>query len=188
MSLRILVIGTSAILFVTTTHPSDLAAALVKWKVPNSIAFMLLATFQIIPIIAREAKIIMEAQQARCLDIKASVIQRVKNLIPLFAPLFITTFMKIHQLAKVLECRAFSSNCKKTSLRVTKMTMMDHSFILLMGVLIGTEVYLKFSTIDTLTNGTLLISFLVTIWVVCGLLIIKFAAKKLMVAVAGGGR
>ncbi|WLD93581.1 energy-coupling factor transporter transmembrane protein EcfT [Alkalihalobacillus sp. AL-G] len=180
MSFRILVIGTGAVLFVMTTHPSDLAAALIKWKVPHSAAFMLLSTFQIIPIIAREAKIVMEAQQARCLDVKGSVIQRVKSLIPLFAPLFIITFMKVHQLSYVLECRGFSTKGKKTSLRESKISKLDYIFLSgLLLALVG-EIYLRLVTSGalTLTTDVLLISSLITVWVVCGILAVKFLYKR----------
>jgi energy-coupling factor transport system permease protein len=179
MSFRILVIGTAAILFVTTTHPSDLAAALVKWKVPHSVAFMILSTFQIIPIISREAKIVMEAQQARCLDVKASMIERVKNLVPLFAPLFIITFMKVHQLSYVLECRAFSAKGQKTSLRETRISKRDHIFFMGMGLILLGEIYLRVvKQTLSLTSSHLLISSLIVVWVVFAFMIVKFSAKK----------
>ncbi|QAS52210.1 energy-coupling factor transporter transmembrane component T family protein [Halobacillus litoralis] len=180
MSFRILVIGTGAVLFVMTTHPSDMASALVKWKVPHSFAFILLSTFQIIPIIAREAKIVMEAQQARCLDVKGNIIQRVKNLVPMFAPLFIITFMKVHQLSYVLECRAFSRKGTKTSLRETKIGSLDYSFLIgMLGVLVF-EIYLKLFMMGSLhlTTDALLTYSLFGTWVVCGLMLVKFLFKQ----------
>ena len=187
MSFRILVIGTAAVLFVMTTHPSDMAAALVKWKVPHSFAFILLSTFQIIPIIAREAKIVMEAQQARCLDVKGSLVQRVKNLVPMFAPLFIITFMKVHQLSYVLECRAFSRKGKKTSLRETKITSLDYSFLLAMLVVLLFEVYLKLFMMSSVhfTTNSLLIDSLIGTWIIFSFLIVKFLYKRLHGLVGG---
>ncbi|MGM0900336.1 MAG: energy-coupling factor transporter transmembrane component T family protein [Bacillota bacterium] len=187
MSFRILVIGTGAVLFVMTTHPSDMASALVKWKVPHAIAFILLSTFQIIPIIAREAKIVMEAQQARCLDVKGNLLQRVKNLVPMFAPLFIITFMKVHQLSYVLECRAFSRKGNKTSLHETKITSVDYAFLLGMVVVLLFEVYLKLYMMGSiqLTTDSFLIISLVATWAICGLLLVKFLLKKVQTALGG---
>ncbi|WP_163182482.1 energy-coupling factor transporter transmembrane component T family protein [Neobacillus sedimentimangrovi] len=185
MSFRILVIGTAAVLFVMTTHPSDLAIALMKWKVSHSIAFMFLSTFQIIPIIAREAKIVMEAQQARCLDVKANIFERVKHLVPLFAPLFIITFVKVHQLSYVLECRAFSRNGVKTSLRETKISSLDYMFISGMLVLLLTELYLSFAQKISLTTSNLLVSSLFAVWAVFFIVIVKFLFKKVSVFIGG---
>lgn len=187
MSFRILVIGTAAVLFVMTTHPSDMASALVKWKVPHSFAFILLSTFQIIPIIAREAKIVMEAQQARCLDVKGSLIQRVKNLVPMFAPLFIITFMKVHQLSYVLECRAFSRKGEKTSLRETKIGSLDYTFLVGMLGVLAFEIYLKLFMMGSLqlTTDALLTYSLFGTWIVFGFMIIKFVVKQLQGKIGG---
>ncbi|WP_085507017.1 energy-coupling factor transporter transmembrane component T family protein [Thalassobacillus devorans] len=187
MSFRILVIGTAAVLFVMTTHPSDMASALVKWKVPHSFAFILLSTFQIIPIIAREAKIVMEAQQARCLDVKGSLIQRVKNLVPMFAPLFIITFMKVHQLSYVLECRAFSRKGEKTSLRETKIGSLDYTFLLGMLGFLAFEIYLKLFMMGSLqlTTDALLTYSLFGTWIVFGFMIIKFVVKQFQGKIGG---
>lgn len=183
MSFRILVIGTAAVLFVMTTHPSDLASALVKWKVPHSVAFILLSTFQIIPIISREAKVVMEAQQARCLDVKAGLLERVKHLVPLFAPLFIITFMKVHQLSYVLECRAFSKKGIKTSLRETKISTLDYLFLFVMVLVLLSEIFFRINGSSQLivTSNQLLINSLVTVWAVIALVVIKYFFKKLRI-------
>ncbi|WP_101842851.1 energy-coupling factor transporter transmembrane protein EcfT [Halobacillus sp. Marseille-P3879] len=187
MSFRILVIGTAAVLFVMSTHPSDMASALVKWKVPHSFAFILLSTFQIIPIIAREAKIVMEAQQARCLDVKGNLIQRVKNLIPIFAPLFIITFMKVHQLSYVLECRAFSREGAKTSLRDTRIGYKDYAFLIGILLFLAIEIYLQLylSGFLNLTTDALLTYSLIGTWVVFGFMILKFIFKRVQSLVGG---
>ncbi|MHB1650950.1 MAG: energy-coupling factor transporter transmembrane component T family protein [Desulfitobacteriaceae bacterium] len=184
MSFRVLVIGTGALLFVMTTHPSDMASALVKWKTPHAVAFMLLATFQIIPIIMREANIVMEAQQARCLDIKGNVIQRVRNLVPLFAPLFITTFMKVHQLSYVLECRAFSAPGKKTSLRDTNIGIRDHIFYVGMVIVLIGEIALRIFASQSIhiTTSALLLYSLLTVWVLVILFLGKAIVRKVFLS------
>lgn len=186
MSFRILVIGTAAVLFVMTTHPSDMASALLKWKVPHSFAFILLSTFQIIPIIAREAKIIMEAQQARCLDVKGNLLQRTKNLIPIFAPLFIITFMKVHQLSYVLECRAFSRKGNKTSLRDTKIGSKDYMFLSAISIIFAFEIYLKFfiGSLNLTTDAFLTYSLFGT-WIVFSFMIINFLFKRILTYIGG---
>lgn len=185
MSFRILVIGTAAVIFVMTTHPSDLASALIKWKVPHSVAFMFLSTFQIIPIIAREAKIVMEAQQARCLDVKANLFERVKSLVPLFAPLFIITFIKVHQLSYVLECRAFGKSGVKTSLRETKINKVDYLFLIGMVLGLMTEVFIVINESLSLTTSNLLVSSLLGVWIIFGYLIIKFLYKQVHSMIGG---
>ncbi|MED3716498.1 energy-coupling factor transporter transmembrane component T [Geobacillus thermodenitrificans] len=187
MAFRILVIGTAAVLFVMTTHPSDLASALLKWKVPHSVAFIFLSTFQIIPIIAREAKIVMEAQQARCLDVKAGIFERVKHLVPLFAPLFIITFMKVHQLSYVLECRAFSRKGRKTSLRETRISKLDYVFLGIMCVVLFLEIYIRSLQPYHLTTKELLLSSLLMVWIAFGIVSINFIVRRFQRAIRGGG-
>jgi energy-coupling factor transport system permease protein len=185
MSFRILVIGTAAVLFVMTTHPSDLASALLKWKVPHTVAFIFLSTFQIIPIIAREAKIVMEAQQARCLDVKANIFERVKHLVPLFAPLFIITFMKVHQLSYVLECRSFGRKGTKTSLRETKISTLDYIFLGTMFVVLFVEIYIRSLQSYHLTTEALLLNSLLAVWVIFGIIVIKFVLKRAQRVIGG---
>ncbi|MBM7570724.1 energy-coupling factor transporter transmembrane component T family protein [Aquibacillus albus] len=180
MSFRILSIGTATLLFVMSTHPSDLANALVKWKVPHAVAFMILSTFQLIPIIGREAKVIMEAQQARCLDVKANMIQRVKHLIPLFAPLFITSFMRVHQMSQVLECRGFSSTGPKTSLREMTIGFRDYAFLTAIALFALAAITLRAVVGGTLLPITdfVLMSALIGIWIVCSIYFFDFLWKS----------
>ena len=156
LSLRIYSIGTATTIFVTTTHPSDIAGSLIKLGVPHSVAFMVLSTFQLIPILQREASIIIQAQMARCLDVKGSISKRIKNLIPLFAPLFIITFMKIHQLSQVMECRGFSNKVKKTSLRERELKSADYIFGAIIILVLLYYSYIRMYAIN-LTNANLLI-------------------------------
>ncbi|MCL5046477.1 MAG: energy-coupling factor transporter transmembrane protein EcfT [Actinobacteria bacterium] len=141
MATRILTIGTAALLFVMTTRPADFSLALLQTGVPHSLTFMLTATFQIIPMLAREAKIVMEAQQARCLDVTAGIRERMKNLIPVLVPLFVIAFIKVHQLSYVLECRGFSARCVKTHLREIRFRPSDYVVSILTVAAAGYAIY-----------------------------------------------
>lgn len=185
IAMRIIVIGTAFTLVVLTTHPSDLAAGLLKWHVPYSVAFMILSTFQIIPILTREGSIIIEAQQSRCLDVRSSFTKKVKNLIPLFAPLFIITFIRVLQLSQVLECRAFSSPIPKTSLRECRMRTTDWCFTGLFVAAPFVFVWIRLFA-PRFTGPDLLLGIVFTVGAVLLLLVIRMiasaAARKIAAA------
>ena len=83
----------------------------------HDIAMMMTIALRFVPTLLEETDKIMSAQKARGADLESGgVIQRVKAMVPVLIPLFVSAFRRAYDLAMALECR-----CYGISPRVTKM-------------------------------------------------------------------
>jgi energy-coupling factor transport system permease protein len=93
-------------LFFVHTPPEDLANALVKAGVPYAAAFVVSAGMQFVPILARKAKSVLEAQKARGIPLSGGW-QAFRRYPALMLPLLVQAFQLAEELAEAMECRGF---------------------------------------------------------------------------------
>ncbi len=115
---RILMVVSSFLLLALTTRPDALALTLGQRGVPKSLTYIVVSTLQIVPRFQLKAATILDAQQSRGLEIRGSLRRRVRALVPLIAPLVLSSLVDIEERAMALEARAFSRKGPKTSLLV----------------------------------------------------------------------
>ncbi len=126
MAIRLiyLIIGSS--LMTLTTTPNELTDGLEKALSPlkkihvpvHEIAMMMSIALRFIPILMEETDKIMKAQQARGADFESgNLIQRVKNMVPLLVPLFISAFRRANDLALAMEARGYHGGEGRTKMR-----------------------------------------------------------------------
>jgi energy-coupling factor transport system permease protein len=108
---RIVLVEVVALGVLTTTHPSDLFAALARLRVPYLLNFMVSMTLQLVPILQREVATVQAAQRPRGMR------SGFGSLIPSFVTVFAGAFERVHQLSISLESRAFGSSRRATSFR-----------------------------------------------------------------------
>ncbi|MGE5573602.1 MAG: energy-coupling factor transporter transmembrane component T family protein [Bacteroidota bacterium] len=113
--LRITGIALAGLLYVTTTHPTDMVQGLVKLGVPHRFGFMFLMSLQLMPIASREAGIIVAAQRARGLPDR-SLLERLRGLVALFVPLAVGSIERVEITAMTLETRAYGTGRRPTPL------------------------------------------------------------------------
>ncbi len=106
--LRLLDIGTVFFLFFQTTAPEDLSNALVKLGVPYAFAFVLTASMQFVPVLARRAASIRDAQRARGIPLDGGP-GSLRHLPALLGPLLIQAFKLADELAETMEARGFGA-------------------------------------------------------------------------------
>ena len=134
MAIRLvyLVIGSS--LMTLTTTPNQLTDGLEKSLRPlnkihvpvHEIAMMMSIALRFIPILLEETDKIMKAQIARGADFEnGNLIQKVKNMVPLLVPLFISAFRRANDLAMAMEARCYHGGDHRTRLRELKYTKLD---------------------------------------------------------------
>ncbi len=111
---RLLAVETFALTVITTTHPSDLFAALARLRVPYVANLMLSMTLQLVPILQREFELVLAAQRAR--GMRGAGFRAV---LPSFVPVFVGAFERVHGLTIGLESRAFGTG-ERTSYRLTR--------------------------------------------------------------------
>jgi energy-coupling factor transport system permease protein len=127
----IMVVG-SFLLLTFTTRPDRLMLALNQRGVPNSIAYIMLSTMQIVPRFQAKANTILDAQRSRGLETEGNLLVRFRALLPLIQPLLLGSIVDIEERAIALEVRAFGRSGSKTSLLVLHDTTLQRVIRLLL--------------------------------------------------------
>lgn len=146
--LMYLIIG-STIMTLTTT-PRSLTDALEKSlgflnaiKVPvHEMAMMMSIALSFIPILMEETDKIMKAQMARGADLESgNVFKRIKSMIPILVPLFVSAFRRASDLAMAMEARCYRGGEGRTKLNPLKYQRRDYVayavVIIYLGVMIA---------------------------------------------------
>jgi energy-coupling factor transport system permease protein len=120
----LLIVGTSMLLTYTTSPISltdgieSLLSPLKKIGIPVHVfAMMMTIALRFIPTLIEETEKIMNAQKARGADFTSGgLVKRVKALIPLLVPLFLSSFKRAEELATAMECRCYRGDKNRTKL------------------------------------------------------------------------
>ena len=154
ISVRILSLIAAGSLLTYTTSPTTLTDALERVLSPlkvlrisvHEIAMMMTIALRFIPTLIEETDKIMSAQKARGADMESgSLLQRVRALIPVLVPLFISSFRRAWELAMAMECRCYHGGDGRT--RMKQLHLMPRDFVamgvmaLLVAVLILSNVF-----------------------------------------------
>jgi energy-coupling factor transport system permease protein len=142
--LSLLILGSS--IMTLTTTPTQLTDALEslmrplkKVRVPvHEIAMMMSIALRFIPILMEETDKIMKAQIARGADFESrNLIKKIKSMVPLLVPLFISAFRRANDLAMAMEARGYHGGEGRTKLRPLHYESRDRAAYLLMLVYIA---------------------------------------------------
>ena len=136
MILRITLLITVTFVLTYTTSPMEITDGLElllnplkKLKVPvHEMALMMSLALRFIPTLIDETDRIMSAQKARGVDFESgNLIQRVRSLIPILVPLFISAFRRADELAVAMESRCYSGGTGRT--RMNRLVMAPRDYI-----------------------------------------------------------
>ena len=134
LAVRFLAFVASFSIFTLTTSPDDLSLALEQMGVPYSFCFMFRAALRFTPVMAREARITMDAQRARGLELdKGGPLARARRYIPILVPLVVNAIKRAWAMAEAMESRAWGASERRTSLYVLKMGRRDYLALLLIA-------------------------------------------------------
>jgi energy-coupling factor transport system permease protein len=126
------------LLFVSTA-PEDLANALIRSGVPFRAAFVVSAGMQFVPVLARKARAVLEAQQSRGIPI-ATGWRAIRHYPALALPLLIQSFQLAEELAEAMESRGFG-RAGRTFYRETRLGKWDWAVMLAGGIVTGIWVW-----------------------------------------------
>jgi len=147
---RILVMVTSFLLLLLTTHPSALMTDLSRRGLPGALVYIITSTLQIIPQMRVKASTIIDAQRSRGLDTEGSLRKRVGALLPLVGPLVFGSLVDVEERAIAIEARAFNSPRPKTSLIEIPDTTAEKGvrwiFVALMILALGSRLWLSLTS------------------------------------------
>lgn len=152
MALRLsyLVMGSS--LMTLTTTPNALTDAMERLfaflkvvKVPvHEISMMMSIALRFIPILMEEADKIKKAQMARGADFESgSFIRRMKAMIPLLVPLFVSAFRRANDLAMAMEARCYHGGDNRTQMKPLRYKGRDYVAYLLMAVMLTASILFR---------------------------------------------
>ena len=169
MSFRviILIVGTSVLLSYTTSPISltdgieSLLKPLKAIGVPvGTFAMMMSIALRFIPTLVEETEKIMNAQKSRGADFaNGNLIKKVKALIPILIPLFLSSFKRADELATAMECRCYRGDKNRTKMVKLTYRAKDFVFMLLFALLLGGVIYMRFIPAFTSENIILRILF-----------------------------
>lgn len=151
----VLIVFFSTVLTLTTT-PLSLAdgveaglAPLKRFKVPvHEIGLMLSLSLRFVPTLMDDTIRIMNAQRARGVDFEeGSLVKKVRALVPILIPLFVSSFNRAYALATAMEARGYQGGEGRSKYRVLIWKKAD-SLALLVMVLVGTFLYFCKSSVN----------------------------------------
>mgnify|MGYP000985703726 CR=1 FL=1 len=135
MVLRIVMLIMGTFLMTYTTSPialtdglESLLAPLKKLRFPvHELAMMMSIALRFIPTLIEETDKIMNAQKARGAQLDTGkMTDRVKALVPVLIPLFISAFRRADELAMAMECRCYRGGTGRTRLKVLRCEKQDY--------------------------------------------------------------
>ena len=135
MTGRILMLISGTFLLTYTTSPialtdglESLLNPLKKLHVPvHELSMMMCIALRFIPTLIEETDKIMNAQKARGAQLDTGkMTDRVKALVPVLIPLFISAFRRADELAMAMECRCYRGGEGRTRLKVLRCEKQDY--------------------------------------------------------------
>ena len=143
---RILMLISGTFLLTYTTSPisltdglESLLSPLKKLHMPvHELSMMMCIALRFIPTLIEETDKIICAQKARGADFETGrIMQRVKALVPILVPLFISAFRRADELATAMECRCYHGGDGRTKMKLLRLKRFDYGAFLLMAVLLS---------------------------------------------------
>lgn len=152
MALRLiyLVMGTSLMTLTTTPNRltdglEQLLGPLKKIHVPvHEIAMMMSIALRFIPILTEELDKIMKAQMARGASFdEGNLIQKMKSMVPILVPLFVSAVRRANDLAMAMESRCYNGGEGRTKMKPLKYEKRDGSIFLATFVYMAVIIVLR---------------------------------------------
>ena len=144
-SLRLVFLVLGSSLLTLTTQPVTLTDGLERLLSPlkvirfpaHEMAMMMTIALRFIPTLLEEADKIMKAQSARGSDFEeGKLLDRVRAMVPLLVPLFVSAFRRAGDLAMAMEARCYHGGEGRTRLHILKMQKNDWIAIAVTALLI----------------------------------------------------
>jgi energy-coupling factor transport system permease protein len=149
MAIRLmyLIIGSS--IMTLTTTPNQLTDAMENLFLPlkyihvpvHEIAMMMSIALRFIPILMEETDKIMKAQIARGADFESgNFISRIKSMVPLLVPLFVSAFRRANDLAMAMEARCYHGGDSRTQMKPLRFRKRDGIAFLIIALFLAASI------------------------------------------------
>ena len=116
----------AGILFLGITRIEEIAYALGRLGVPNTVGFTLTLAFRLVPVFFDAALTILQAQRCRGLEFgRGGVLERVRRFGPVLIAVFVGALRRADRMAMALELRGFNSGRPRTTYLRARATAAD---------------------------------------------------------------
>jgi energy-coupling factor transport system permease protein len=118
ITLRILTIFISSLIFVVTTDPRDIVLSLTqKLKIPYRYAYSIFVALRFVPTLESEARVIETAQIVRGVGRQKGLKHKVENMKRFTLPLLMGAIRRVHITAITMEARGYGAYKDRTYIR-----------------------------------------------------------------------
>lgn len=151
--IRLILIITLTTILTSSTKPLDLTLAIENLLNPfkrfgfpaHELAMMISIALRFIPDLLDEAKRIMKAQASRGVDFnEGSISEKIKAIVSLIIPLFISAFQRAEDLANAMESRNYNPEASRTRYKSLNWQTSDTMAFALTIVVSGTVIIMSF--------------------------------------------
>lgn len=139
-----LILASSVLTF--TTSPTQLTDAIERLLKPlalirvpvHDFAMLMTIALRFVPLLLEETHKIMSAQKSRGADMESGgVIQRIKAMIPVLIPLFVSAFRRAYDLATAMESRCYHGGAGRTKMKILKLKKIDLAALAVSIIVLG---------------------------------------------------
>ena len=133
-SVRVVLLVVSGSLLTYTTSPTAITDAIESLLKPlkyikidiHSLAMIMTIALRFIPTLVEEVDKITAAQKSRGADMDSgNLINKIKAVVPIIIPLFISSFKRAEELAYAMECRRYNGGEGRTKMKVMHLGAKD---------------------------------------------------------------
>ncbi len=153
--LRLVLMLSLTMILTATTKPLDLTYALEWYLTPlklikfpaHEVAMTISIALRFIPTLLDETDRIMKAQESRGVDFKhGKISSRLKAIVSLIVPLFVSAFQRSEELADAMEARGYNPKAKRTRYHKMRFAPRDlFGFILSVALMSGVIIVSHFN-------------------------------------------
>jgi energy-coupling factor transport system permease protein len=137
--LRLALLLSSSILFLSTTTIEEFTTSLVTLRMPHRVAFAMSLAFRLVPLFMDSALTVVQAQSLRGYDFnQGNLLARMKRYVPAVIPVFMGALRRANNMAMALEARGFGLAMTPTSFieyRLQRRDLIAFTALTMMGTI-----------------------------------------------------
>jgi energy-coupling factor transport system permease protein len=149
MGIRLIYLIMGSSVMTLTTTPNQLTDGLERLMKPldvihvpvHEISMIMSIALRFIPILLEETDKIMKAQIARGADFETgNIFKKVKNMVPLLVPLFVSAFRRANDLALAMEARCYHGGFGRTQMKPLRYKRRDYAAYGVLAAYLGLSI------------------------------------------------
>lgn len=157
MAARVILLVLVGLMLTYTTTPTSLTDAIESLLKPltllkvdvHSFAMTMTIALRFIPTLTDDMNKILSAQKSRGADIEnGGLVKRIKAIVPIIIPLFVSSFRRAYELGDAMECRCYRGGNGRTKMNTMHLTVKDFVAFGLVLLYFVAIILIKVYTVD----------------------------------------